>query len=215
MISTRSSSDGNGTQSLNRKRSSCASGRGYVPSISSGFCVASTKNGGSSWCRSRATETCCSCIASSSADCVLGVARLISSASSRLAKTGPGWNRNCALAVLLDEDVGADDVGRHQVRRELDAVERAVDDVRDGSHEHRLAQARHALEQRVAVGDEADQRLPDEVVLADDDRLDLATRSLGRGRRTPRRRAQLGRRSLERRLGHRLSYSWTGLSDAK
>ena len=75
-----------------------------------------------------------------------------------------------ALAVLLDQDVRADDVGRHQVRRELDAVERAVDDVGEGAHEHRLAQAGHALEQRVAVGDQADQRLPDEVVLADDDR---------------------------------------------
>ena len=35
----------------------------------------------------------CSCIASSSADCVFGVARLISSASTRLLKIGPCWNR--------------------------------------------------------------------------------------------------------------------------
>ena len=34
----------------------------------------------------------CSCIASSSADCVLGGVRLISSASSTLVKTGPGEN---------------------------------------------------------------------------------------------------------------------------
>ena len=50
----------------------------------------------------------------------------------------------------------------------------AVDDVGEGADEHRLAQAGHAFEQRVAVGDQADQRLPDEVVLADDDALDLA-----------------------------------------
>ncbi len=178
--------------------------------------MASTKNGGSSWCRSRATDTCCSCIASSSADCVLGVARLISSASSRLAKTGPGWNWKCALAVLLDEHVRADDVGGHQVRRELDAVEGAVDDVGERAHEHRLAQAGHALEQCVAVGDEADQRLPDEIVLADDDRLDLCLDSpcavgelLGR---------QIGGRCpLEGWLGHAwLSYSSeVGLSDEK
>ena len=31
----------------NMKRSSCASGSGYVPSCSIGFCVAKTKNGGS------------------------------------------------------------------------------------------------------------------------------------------------------------------------
>ena len=47
-IEIRSSSDGKGTITLSRNRSSCASGRGYVPSISSGFWVASTKNGGSS-----------------------------------------------------------------------------------------------------------------------------------------------------------------------
>ena len=62
-----------------------------------------------------------------------------------------------ALAALLDEDVGADDVRGHQVGRELDAVEGAVDDVRERAHEHRLAQARHALQQRVGVGEQADQ----------------------------------------------------------
>ena len=33
---------------MNMKRSSCASGSGYVPSCSIGFCVASTKNGSGS-----------------------------------------------------------------------------------------------------------------------------------------------------------------------
>ena len=33
------------TRHLNMKRSTCASGSGYVPSCSSGFCVASTRNG--------------------------------------------------------------------------------------------------------------------------------------------------------------------------
>ncbi len=41
-----------------------------------------------------ATVTDRSCIASSKADCVLGVARLISSASTRLANTGPRWKSN-------------------------------------------------------------------------------------------------------------------------
>ena len=39
---------GYSTFSFRRKRSSCASGNGYVPSISIGFCVARTKNGRSS-----------------------------------------------------------------------------------------------------------------------------------------------------------------------
>src|SRR3989449_6858438 len=58
------------------KRSSCASGRGYVPSCSIGFCVASTKNGaGKGWVWPAAV-TWCSCIAWSSAAWVLGGVRL-------------------------------------------------------------------------------------------------------------------------------------------
>jgi hypothetical protein len=77
------------------------------------------------------------------------------------------------LAVLLDEDVRAGDVGRHQVGGELDPVERAVDDVGDRPDEHRLAEPGHALKQDVAVGEEAGHRLPDELALADDHPTDL------------------------------------------
>src|SRR3954470_10355414 len=71
------------------KRSSCASGRGYVPSISMGFCVASTKNGsGNAW-RTPAAVTWCSCMASSRAAWVFGGVRLISSARIMFANTGP------------------------------------------------------------------------------------------------------------------------------
>ena len=90
-----------------------------------------------------------------------------------------GLEAEDALAALLDEDVRAGDVGRHQVGRELDAVERAVDDVGDGPDEHRLAEPGHALEQHVAVGEEAGQRLADELALADDDAADLALDGLG------------------------------------
>ncbi len=59
-----------------------------------GFWVARTKNGdGSGWV-SPITVTRCSCMASKSADCVFGEARLISSASMMLVKRGPGWNLN-------------------------------------------------------------------------------------------------------------------------
>src|SRR5579862_969337 len=60
-----------------------------------GFCVARTKKGSGSRCVSPMTVTRRSCIASSSADCVLGEARFISSASTRLPKSGPGWKTNC------------------------------------------------------------------------------------------------------------------------
>src|SRR5919198_267661 len=76
------------------KRSSCASGRGYVPSYSIGFCVAITTNGRASSYVAPSTVTCCSCMHSRSAACVFGDARLISSTSRRFANTGPGRNSN-------------------------------------------------------------------------------------------------------------------------
>ncbi len=86
------------------KRSSCASGSGYVPSCSIGFCVASTKNGDGSGCRRPPAVTCRSCIASSSAACVFGGVRLISSASTTFAKTGPGTKRNSRVPEDLSSD---------------------------------------------------------------------------------------------------------------
>src|SRR5919197_2157996 len=76
------------------KRSSCASGSGYVPSYSSGFCGAITMNGRASSYVTPSIVTCCSCMHSSSAAWVFGEARLISSTSRRLANTGPGRNSN-------------------------------------------------------------------------------------------------------------------------
>ena len=75
-------------------RSSCASGSGYVPSDSMGFCVASTRKGSGTARVSRPMVTWRSCITSRSALCTLAGARLISSASSRLVCTGPSevWN---------------------------------------------------------------------------------------------------------------------------
>src|SRR6476646_420081 len=76
------------------KRSSCASGSGYVPSYSIGFWVAITMKGRARWFVTPSVVTCCSCMHSSRAACVLGDALLISSTSSRFANTGPGLNSN-------------------------------------------------------------------------------------------------------------------------
>ncbi len=54
------------TRAMNRSR--CASGSGYVPSISTGFCVATTMNGLGSWYVCPSMVTCRSSIDSSSAD---------------------------------------------------------------------------------------------------------------------------------------------------
>jgi hypothetical protein len=59
-----------------------------------GFCVATTMNGASSTYVVPSTVTWRSSMASSSADCVLGDARLISSPTTRWANTAPGRNSN-------------------------------------------------------------------------------------------------------------------------
>jgi len=56
---------------------------------------------GNIMCRVPATVTCCSCIACNSADCVRGLARLISSAIKSCAKTGPEMKRKLRLPVWL------------------------------------------------------------------------------------------------------------------
>ena len=83
-----------------RKRSSCDSGSGYVPWCSTGFCVAITMKGRGRECDRPSIVTWLSFIASSSADCVFGVVRLISSASRKLLKIGPGLNSKASACAL-------------------------------------------------------------------------------------------------------------------
>ena len=81
------------------KRSTCASGSGYVPSDSIGFWVASTRNGCGDWKVSGPIVTWRSCITSSSADCTFAGARLISSASRKLQNTGPSSVSNACRSA--------------------------------------------------------------------------------------------------------------------
>ena len=69
--------------------------------------------------------------------------------------------------VFLD-DVGAGDVGRHQVGRELNAVNFSSSDLRQRRDQQRLRQAGHADDQAVAADEERQQHQLDDVVLADD-----------------------------------------------
>ena len=93
-IRSSSSAEGYPSAVLRKKRSSCASGNGNVPSYSTGFSVASRRNGSGSARVTPSTVTCCSAIASRSADCVFGIARLTSSTSTTFAKIGPCRNSN-------------------------------------------------------------------------------------------------------------------------
>ncbi len=76
-------------------------------------------------------------------------------------RPGLELEERAAVRVLL-HDVGADDVGGHQVRRELDARELQVQDVRQRVDEAGLAHAGNALEQHVAAGQQGRDGVLDE-----------------------------------------------------
>ena len=81
-----------------------------------------------------------------------GLARLISSAISSWAKTGPGMKRKLRLPPgAFLQHLGAEDVGRHQVGRELDAAGVEAEHDAHGLDQLGLGEAGHADQQRVAA----------------------------------------------------------------
>ena len=158
------------------KRSICASGSGYVPSDSIGFCVAITRKGSGTGCVSWPIVTWRSCITSSSADCTFAGARLISSASRKLQKTGPSSVSNVPSPRAVD--ARADEVGRDEVGRELHAREGAAEHAGGRLDRQRLREARNALDQQVALREQADEHALEHRVLPGDDAPDLEQRLL-------------------------------------
>ena len=71
--------------------------------------------------------------------------------------------------TILFDDLGAGDVGRHQVGGELNAAERKVERPRQGADHQRFGQAGNAFQQAMAAAEERNQQLLDHGVLADDD----------------------------------------------
>jgi hypothetical protein len=72
------------------------------------------------------------------------------------------------------EDVCAGDVRRHQVGRELYAIEFRADDAGDGFDHQGLRRSRHAFDQRVTFGEQRDDDLLDHHLLPDDDAREFA-----------------------------------------
>ncbi len=66
-----------------------------------------------------------------------------------------------------------DDVGRHEVRRELDPLELDAERAGERLHRQGLGQPGHALDQQMAPGHEGDDHPLEQHVLADDDPLDV------------------------------------------
>ena len=75
--------------------------------------------------------------------------------------------------MIFLEQLGAGDVARHQVGRELHAREAQVERLRDRLHEQRLREAGHADEQDVTAGEQRGDEIVDDLVLADDAAADL------------------------------------------
>src|SRR5262249_18917094 len=98
---------------------------------------------------------------------------------------------------ILFENVGARDVARHEIRRELNAAEIEVHRLGDGAHHERLREPGYADEQRVASRDERHQDLVDDTLLPDDATPDLITQPL-RGGNQRVTRARGGRGALRR-----------------
>ena len=83
-----------------------------------------------------------------------------------------------ARPLLLVEDLGAGDVRRHDVGRELNPLEVEIEDVGERLDQQRLRQPGHAGDQAVAAGEQRDQHLLDDLVLADDDLAQLGENAL-------------------------------------
>ncbi len=119
-----------------------------------GFWVANTVKVSGSWCEIPSTVTRRSCMASSSAACVLAGARLISSPRMRSPKMGPGRKVKLGSA-WPPRNTDAGDIGRHEIRRELDPPEVETERLAQRADEQRLRRAGHPFEQHVTSHDSA------------------------------------------------------------
>ncbi len=75
---------------------------------------------------------------------------------------------------VLFDDVGAGDVGRHQVGRELDALEHQAERLRQRPDQQRLGRSRQAGDQTMAAHEQRDHHLFDDLLLSDNDLADFA-----------------------------------------
>ena len=78
-------------------------------------------------------------------------------------------HHSAAGGLIFLDDLGAGDVRRHQVRRELDAAEAQAQCSRQRRDQQRLGQPRHANQQRMAPAEHGHQQLFDDGLLPDDD----------------------------------------------
>jgi hypothetical protein len=90
----------------------------------------------------------------------------------------PGDEAQHAVPVLLVEHLSAGDVSRHEIGRELDPLEREIQDLRDRFDQQRLRETGNASQQAVPAREKGHQDLVDHFVLAHDDFADFGEDAL-------------------------------------
>ena len=77
------------------------------------------------------------------------------------------------MSRRLIVDLRADNVGRQQIRRELNSMKRRIDRLGERAHGERLRESRHTLEQHMPTREKTDEQPIHHVILADDPPRDL------------------------------------------
>src|SRR5260370_19161469 len=83
------------------------------------------------------------------------------------------------VVFLLVEGAHAGHIGREKIGCELDATESAVERAGQGFCEHRLADTRHVLDEKVPLAEEGDEAEPDFLFLVDDRAADVRHKGIG------------------------------------
>ena len=117
-----------------------------------------------------------SCITSSSADCTFAGRAVDLVGEQEVAEDRAELGVERALAGAVD--ARADEVGRDEIGRELDAREAAAEHAGRRLDRQRLGETGHALDQQVALREQADEHALEHRVLAGDDAADLEQRLL-------------------------------------
>src|SRR6185369_17274070 len=79
--------------------------------------------------------------------------------------------------LVFLNDVGADDIGRHQIRCELNSRRTQVQRITESLHELRLSQSRHAFQQNVPLAQDGHENVVNDVGISDNHLRDLVMHS--------------------------------------
>ena len=91
----------------------------------------------------------------------------------QIGENGARLESETASALLLHHDISSRHIAGHQIRCELDSLERKAEHLADGAYQHGLAQSRHTLQKHIPPGEHHQHYLSDNVSLTDDPLADL------------------------------------------